>query len=122
MSGPIHAKVESWLAEQASPGISPRETNRWSTPLSRIETWPKGKVTFGGGEVITLHFAAIVNYEEVQRFFIKVRMEGLHYLRELSESNPHRHVIEMEFDRTGDRIRIIAGKVSMPPSESTDDA
>ncbi len=61
----------------------------------RIETWPKGKVTFGGGEAITLHFAAIVDYEEVQRFFSKVRMDGLHYLRELSESNPHRHVIEM---------------------------
>lgn len=83
-----------------------------------IETWPKGKVTFEGGDVVTLRLRAISNYEEVQRFFIKVPMNGLHYLRELSESNPERHVIEMEFDRTDERIKIIAGKVSKLTCES----
>jgi hypothetical protein len=83
----------------------------------RIETWPLGKVTFGGGDVVTLRFGAIANYEEVERFFAKVRNDGLHYLRELSESNPRRHVIEMEFDRSGDRIAIIAGKVWRLASE-----
>jgi hypothetical protein len=78
----------------------------------QIVTWPKGKVTFGSGDVVTLRFGAIINYEEVQRFFTKVRNDGLHYLRELRESSPQRHIIEMEFDRTADRIRIIAGKVS----------
>ena len=78
----------------------------------QIATWPKGKVTLESGEVVTLRFGAIVNYEEVQRFFTRVRNDGLHYLRELRESSPRRHIIEMEFDRTEDRIRIIAGKVS----------
>jgi hypothetical protein len=67
----------------------------------RIEIWPKGKAMFGGGDLFKLRFGAIFNYEEVRRFFMKVPVDGLHYLRELSESNPHRHVIEMEFDRTG---------------------
>jgi hypothetical protein len=85
----------------------------------RIETWPKGKVTFGGGDVVKIRFGAIINYEEVQSFFIKVPNDELHYLRELSESTARRHIIEMEFDRTGDRIRIIAGKVSEPTRVST---
>ena len=76
----------------------------------RIETWPKGKSTFGGGDIVTLRFVAIVNYEEVQKYFAKVPFESLHYLRELNESTERRHVFEMEFDRSGDRIRIIAGK------------
>jgi hypothetical protein len=79
--------------------------------ILRIETWPKGRATFGGGDVVAFRFGAIVNYEEVRRFFVKVPKEGLHYLRELNDSNPGRHVIEMEFDRTAGRIRIIAGKV-----------
>ena len=78
----------------------------------RIETWPKGKSTFGGGFIVTLRFAAIVNYEEVQKYFAKVPVESLHYLRELNESTGCRHVVEMEFDRGGDRIMIIAGKLS----------
>jgi len=78
----------------------------------RIETWPKGKVSFGGGEMVTLRFGAIFNYEEVQGYFTKGQFESLHYLREQGESSPRRHIIEMEFDRTGDRVRIIAGKVS----------
>lgn len=78
----------------------------------RIELWPKEKLAFGGGELIAMHFGAIVNYEEVRRFFAKVPVDELHYLRELSISSARRRVSEMEFDRTGDRIRIIAGKVS----------
>jgi hypothetical protein len=77
----------------------------------RIETWPQGKVTFGSG-VVTLRFGAIVNYEEVHRFFKKVRSDGLHFLRDSVKASPHRHVIEMEFDRSEDRIAIIAGRVS----------
>jgi hypothetical protein len=54
---------------------------------------------------------AIINYEEVQEYFAKVPFESLHYLRELNEPTVRRHVVEMEFDRSGDRIRIIAGKL-----------
>lgn len=74
-----------------------------------IEIWPKGKSTFGGGDFVTIRFGAIENYEEVRPYFASVPIEGLHYLRELSECTPRRHVFEMEFDRTGDRVRIIAG-------------
>jgi hypothetical protein len=84
----------------------------------RIETWPKGKSTFGSGDIVTLRFAAIVNYEEVRKYFARVPVESLHYLRELSESTARRHVVEMEFDRSGDRIRIIAGKFSKLAHES----
>jgi len=67
----------------------------------------------------SLRFGAIVNYEEVQPFFIKVPTDGLHHLRALGQSSAHGHVIEMEFDRTGDRILIIAGNVSELAREST---
>jgi hypothetical protein len=85
----------------------------------RIEIWPKRKATFGGGNLLSLRFGAIFNYEEVRRFFMRVPLDALDYLRELSESNPRRHVIEMELDRTGERIRIISGKVSKPAPMST---
>jgi hypothetical protein len=90
--------------------------------LHRIETWRRGKVKFGGGAVVTLRFGAVVNFEEVQRLFIRVPMLGLHYLRELSESTPRRHVIEMEFDGSGERIRTIAGRVSRLISVPTENA
>lgn len=92
--------------------IRAAKTGRRRELTLRIETWPQGKVTFGSGEVVALRLGAIVNYEEVERFFAKVRNDGLHYLRELGKTTPGRHIIEMEFDRSGDRIAIIAGKVS----------
>ena len=84
-----------------------------------IETWPKGKFTFGGGNLVTLRFGAIFNYEEVRQFFAEVPKDELHYLKELSESKANRRIVEMEFDRSGHRIRIAAGNVSAHAGEST---
>ena len=80
-----------------------------------IEIWPKGKHGFGGGPVVTILLGAIANYEEVRRFFTAAGppFEELHYLRYVIKPAPGRHVIEMEFDRTGNRVRIVAGKVSL---------
>jgi len=78
-----------------------------------IEAWPKGKHTFGGGPVVTFRFGAISNYDEVKRFFKALTVPGdlLHYLRYVGKPSPGKHVIEMEFDRSEARIRIIAGKL-----------
>jgi hypothetical protein len=78
----------------------------------RIETWPHPRQTFGDGDVVTLRFGAIANYEEVKQFFAAVPTDSLHYLRLSSKSTPRRHAIEMEFDRSEARITIIAGNVS----------
>ena len=78
----------------------------------RIETWPHPRQTFGGGDVVTLRFGAIANYEEVKQFFATVPADSLHYLRLSSNSTPRRQEIEMEFDRSEARITIIAGNVS----------
>ncbi|HVO78493.1 MAG TPA: hypothetical protein VMT39_00605 [Candidatus Bathyarchaeia archaeon] len=78
-----------------------------------IETWPKGKPVLEGGDIVTLRFGAVANYEEIERFFANPPTDGLHYLRESSESRPNRRIVEMEFDRSDDRLRIIAGKVSV---------
>jgi hypothetical protein len=76
----------------------------------RIELWRE--MSLGRGAIVSLRFGAIANYEEVQRFFSHPPFEELHYLRYLDESNPRRNVVEMEFDRTDDRIKIVAGNVS----------
>ena len=54
----------------------------------------------------------LFNFEEVRKFFARPLNESLHYLRYATESNRRRHVIEIEFDRTEDRMKIVAGKVS----------
>ena len=33
----------------------------------QIETWPRGKVTFGGGDIVVLRFGAIEKFDEVRR-------------------------------------------------------
>jgi hypothetical protein len=77
----------------------------------RIELWPAGRMTFGGGDLVTLRFGAIVNFAEVQLFFANVPVDSLHYLRYLNKPKSRRQVVEMEFDRTGDSIRIDAGNI-----------
>ena len=77
-----------------------------------IETWPHPRQRFGGGEVVRLRFGAIVNYEEVKRFFATTPTESLHYLRYSKKSTPRKHVIEIEFDRSEARVTIIARNVS----------
>lgn len=77
----------------------------------RIELWPTGNPTFGGGDLVTLRFGAIANFAEVQRFFADVPTDSLHYLRYLNKPKSRRQVVEMEFDRSGDCIRIDAGNI-----------
>jgi hypothetical protein len=83
----------------------------------RIETWPKGKMKFGGGEIVTLRFGAIENFEEIQKLFANLPADGLHYLKQLSKSTARRRAVEMEFDRAGKRVRIVADKIALnrPP-------
>ena len=86
-----------------------------------IEIWPEGRHTFalGDGEIVRLRFGAIVNYEEVRKFFSTVPMEGLHYLREAAESKAGRRVVEMQFNRTEAGIRITAGTISINAKKPT---
>jgi hypothetical protein len=70
----------------------------------QVETWPEGRHRFGRGHVVTLRFGAISNFAEVQNFFAKPPAENLHYMQYLSESHGRRHVIEMEFDQTEQRV------------------
>ena len=84
----------------------------------RIETWRKGKVFFTGGGMVTLRLGAIENYEEVRAFFRETPADSLHYLREVSKPRARLRVIEMEFDRSGKRLRIVAGKASLIPDAS----
>ena len=78
-----------------------------------LETWREGQHTFGGGVIVSIRFGAIYNYEEVKEFFAHVPADGLHYLRELSESKPDRRIIEIQFDSSDASVRIIARNVSM---------
>jgi hypothetical protein len=77
-----------------------------------LETWPKGSHKFAGGPIVAIRFGAIENFEEVQRFAAAVPQSGLHYLRHTPESKPGRHIVEMEFDRTGERFMITARHLS----------
>lgn len=111
ISAPIEAKRDFYGAIIHDAQLGPRhELNL------RIETWRAGKNAFGDGVVVNLRFGAIYNYEEVKEFFASVPADSLHYLRELSESKPNRRIIEMEFDRTEARIRVVARNVSMTTS------
>jgi hypothetical protein len=84
----------------------------------QVETWPEGSHRFGGGDAVTLRFGAVSNFAEVQSFFSKAPIDSLHYIRYLRESHERRHVIEMEFDRTGQRVKIISGKLSTWSADS----
>jgi hypothetical protein len=79
----------------------------------RIELWLQGQST-GGGSLVTLRFGAIKNFAEVQQFFAAVPMETLHHLRHVSQPRRRHHVVEMEFDRSGERIWIVAGSIVEP--------
>lgn len=79
----------------------------------QIETWPRGKSSFGGGEVLAIRFGAISNYDEVKSFFETPQCDGFHYLRETKESKPNRRVVEIEFDGADGPITIRSRNVSM---------
>jgi len=92
----------------------------------KLAVWRRGTATekahFGDWPALTLHFSAIANYAEVQRFFGREDYESLHYLRYASDPRPRRHVFEMAFDRNDDVIKIIAGNVSIASSDDGDGA
>jgi hypothetical protein len=75
-------------------------------------------VKFGGDEIVALRFDAIEIFAEIQKLFANVPADGLHYFKELSKGKARRRVIEMEFDRTGERIQIIAKKIALVERES----
>jgi len=79
----------------------------------RIELWPSGKAIFGGGDIVTLRFGAIENFAEVQAYFAKTPVESLHYLRFPRRPEGGHYLVEMEFDRTGDRVQIVAGNIRL---------
>jgi hypothetical protein len=92
-------RIESSVGSVRKVRIGPRrELNL------QVETWPEGRHRFGRGHVVTLRFGAISNFAEVQNFFAKPPAENLHYMQYLSESHGRRHVIEMEFDQTEQRV------------------
>jgi hypothetical protein len=70
-------------------------------------------VKFGGGEIVTLRFSAIDNFEEIEKHFANLPADRLHYLQGLSKSTARRRVAEMEFDRTGKHVGIIANKMAL---------
>jgi hypothetical protein len=78
----------------------------------------KGKANFGGGEVATLRFGAIENFEETQKLFANLPAHGLHYLKELSTSTARRRVVEMQFDPAGKRVSIVANKIAQIDRDS----
>ena len=104
---PITAPRDFYGAVIRETKLGPRHELRLT-----IETWPHPRQRFGGGDMLTLRFGAIANYEEVKRFFATVPADSLHYLRYSSKSTPGKHVIEIEFDGSESRITIVAGNVS----------
>lgn len=81
-----------------------------ATERAHVSDWP----------TLTIHFGAIANYPEVQKFFGQEQRESFHYLRYASEPRPRRHELEMGFDRTEDYIKIIAGNVSIVEPDDGD--
>ena len=84
-----------------------------------IELWPAGQARFrpGDGSPITIRFGGIQNSDEVSRFFAVARPDGLHYLRH-APGRPRKAgslAIEIEFDRSGDRLTILCRNVSVGP-------
>jgi hypothetical protein len=76
-----------------------------------------------GYETIILRFGGIVNFEAVKKFFDGLvqrltpieTIDRLHYLRYATDqsSKPGSLFVEMEFDRSGEQIRIHCSNISV---------
>jgi hypothetical protein len=80
----------------------------------QFDVWPKhNSATDGTGALqVTVRFGGISNYEEVLRAFKGLNAnESLHCLKDDPASKPTRRLVDLEFDRTEQRIRIIARHV-----------
>ena len=77
-----------------------------------IETFPKFKQGGKESKMVVIRFSAISNYQEVKQLFAKPHFASLHYLREANRSGPNR-IFEMEFDSTEEKVRIMAGKITV---------
>jgi hypothetical protein len=80
-----------------------------------LDIWPKHHTTTDGTgfQFATVRFGGISNYDEVARVFESTNIhESLHYMRDAVGSKPTRRLVDIEFDRTGQRIRIIASHVT----------
>jgi hypothetical protein len=80
-----------------------------------LDIWPKhNTATDGSGsQLATVRFGGISNYDEVARAFKNLNVyESLHHMRDALGSKPTRRVIDIEFDRTEQHIRIVANHVT----------
>jgi hypothetical protein len=80
----------------------------------QFDTSPKhNSATDGiGARQVTVRFGGISNYEEVLRAFKGLNTnESLHYLKDDPASKPTRRLVDLEFDRAEQCIRIIASHV-----------
>jgi hypothetical protein len=80
-----------------------------------LDIWPKqNTATDGtGSQPARVRFGGISIYDEVARAFENLNVhESLNYMREAPGSKPTRHLIDIEFDRTEQHIRIIANHVT----------
>jgi len=88
-----------------------------------IELWPYPAPTFrhGEGPLMIVRFGGIANMEAVSAFWsawrAQVSRPGLHYLRYAPDqpSQPGHLRIELEFDSTGDRLRINCQHLTVTP-------
>lgn len=81
----------------------------------QLDIWPKhNTATDGtGSQFAEVRFGGISNYDEVVRGFESLNVhESLHHMRDARGSKPTRRLIDIEFDRTGHLIRIIANHVT----------
>lgn len=79
-----------------------------------FDIWPKhNTATDGSGSLrCTIRFGGISNYEEIAQTLKDINtFESILYLRDAPASKVTRRVVDMEFDRTGQRIRIVASHV-----------
>ena len=84
----------------------------------RFSIRPAGNTTTDGTgtEEVSVRFGGILNYEEVERAFKAANThEALHYMRDTPGSKPTRRLVEIEFDRSEQRIRVNASHVSEDP-------
>ena len=88
----------------------------------RFSIRPTGNTATDGTETqeVSVHFGGIVNYEEVVRAFKVANVhETLHYMRDTPGSKPTRRLVDIEFDRSEQRIRVNASHVKEDPLPPT---
>jgi hypothetical protein len=89
----------------------------------QVDIWPKRNTATDGtvAQQVMVRFGGISNYEEVVQAFKGLNTnESLHYLRDAPASKPTKRLVDMEFDRTEQRIRIIASHVQEQAQLSND--